>query len=144
MLNARDRLNEPKENEENNEGFEPRSQTELYEKMQALVDEVLGKQQQPSDFNVDPEPVRVFFRPKKAAQSESALHNLQRIQRYMTMLDKYNKQLVKLNEENARYVSFLGKKCGVNFTKTFRERKFFLAKTRSFLKEQQLVTIKGC
>jgi hypothetical protein len=104
LLNTRDRLNEAKEEEENNDAFEPRSQAELYAKMQALVDEVLGreKEQEAPDFNVDPEPVRIFFRPKKAAQSESALHNLQRIQRYTTMLDKYNKQLVKLNEENAK------------------------------------------
>ncbi|KAI6176222.1 hypothetical protein M3Y97_00775100 [Aphelenchoides bicaudatus] len=105
LLNARDNLNEPKE-EESHDAFEPRSQAELYSKMQSLIYEVLGREKQEEiNFNVDSKPVRVFFRPKKAAHSESALRNLQRIQRYTTMMEKYNKQLTRLNEDNAKFIN---------------------------------------
>jgi hypothetical protein len=96
LLNARDRL--ANESEEDVFNTEPKSQAELYEKMHQLVKEVLGKNSD-SDSEVR---VKTFNRPKKSVSQRSSLQNLQRIQRYMTMLDKYNKQLVKLNDENAK------------------------------------------
>lgn len=81
----------------------------LYINIEELVNEVLGRNNQVEMFeqievrsHIEEVPIRVLSRPKKSVAQRSPLQNLQRIQRYMKMLDKYNKQLVKLNDENAK------------------------------------------
>lgn len=108
LLNARDRLLEPTNFDRKQN--EPKSQADLYEKMQLLVDEVLRRTSKTEKFGYNSDSERLVSRVKKAVKyrrppSTPALDNLQRIQSYMTMLDKYNKQLVTLNEENTRYAT---------------------------------------